>query len=67
MKRLNLGCGKDIREGFINLDLYDGEGVDIVHNFTDLPLPFEDHSIDYILCSNILEHLKEYVPTIQDL
>ncbi len=32
MKKLNLGCGKDIRKGYINLDLKKLPGVDIVHN-----------------------------------
>jgi len=30
MKQLNLGCGKDIRKGYVNLDIYPLEGVDVV-------------------------------------
>jgi len=31
-KKLNLGCGTDIREGYINLDKKSIDGVDIVHD-----------------------------------
>lgn len=64
--RLNLGCGRDIRNGWINLDLYEGQGVDIVHDINILPLPFEDGQFDHILCKNILEHLN-YIPVIEEI
>ncbi len=58
MKRLNLGCGKDIKEGWINLDIFDREGVDIVHDLNELPLQFKDNDFDFVLCKDILEHVK---------
>lgn len=66
MKKLNLGCGTDIRIGWINLDIADLEGVDVVHDINELPLPFQDNSIDYILAQDILEHL-EYAKLLKDL
>jgi len=30
MKKLNLGCGKNIKKGWTNLDLIKGERVDVV-------------------------------------
>lgn len=65
-KRLNLGCGHDIREGWINLDISPVEGVDVVHDIKDLPLPFADNSMDYILCQDVLEHI-EYLPLLEDI
>lgn len=66
MKRLNLGCGKDIKEGWVNLDSSKIPGVDIVHDIEKLPLPFNDVEFDEILCQDVLEH-TEYIPVLKDL
>lgn len=56
-KKLNLGCGKDIRDGWVNLDAYKNDGVDISHDLDVFPYPFEDNTFDEIYAVNILEHL----------
>lgn len=66
MNKLNLGCGKDIREGWINLDSVALPNVDVVHDITALPLPFEDAWFDVILCKDVLEHV-DYIPVLKDL
>ena len=66
LKRLNLGCGTDRKEGWVNLDSADIPGVDVVHDIEKLPLPFPDNSFDEILCQDILEHV-EYIPVLKDL
>jgi len=33
MKKLNLGCGNDIRQGYINLDVAKLDGVDVVWDY----------------------------------
>ena len=65
-KKLNLGCGTDIRTGWINLDKFGLPGVDVCHDIQELPLPFDDASFDEILCKDILEHV-EYIPLLGDL
>ncbi len=57
--RLNLGCGTDIREGWVNLDVVPLPGVDVVHNVEKLPYPFESDTFDEILCQDILEHVSD--------
>src|SRR5437867_6643114 len=52
---VNLGCGKDYREGYINVD------VNLVFRrdmWLDLrnPLPFPSGSVDGVFCSHVLEH-----------
>lgn len=70
MNRLNIGCGRDIKEGWINLDLFPLEGVDIV---TDLekcatdPIPLDDNSIDEFYCSHVIEHVVNTLPLMQEL
>jgi len=65
-KKLNLGCGNDIKEGWINLDKIKLKDVDVVYDLNKLPLPFKDSSIDYILCNNILEHIDDYISLLKD-
>lgn len=54
---LNLGCGKDIRFGWFNVDVVDFEGIDEVVDLNKLPWPFLDNSVDQICCRMVLEHL----------
>ena len=70
MKRLNLGCGHDIRQGWLNLDVESHSGVDIVANLDNCahtPIPLSDNEIDEFLLSHILEHIKEPLPLMQEL
>lgn len=57
MKRLNLGCGEDIREGYINVDYIKSKGVDVVHDLNKVPYPFKSNNFDEIYASHVLEHL----------
>lgn len=52
---------------YIGIDLIDGEGVDIVHDCTTLPLPVIDGKSDYfwdfvdvIVCCEVLEHVAQW-------
>lgn len=67
MKKLNLGCGSDIRAGYINLDIVGIQGVDVVWDIQKLPLPFNDGQFEEILCNDILEHLVDYLPLMAEL
>ena len=64
--KLNLGCGFDIKEGWINLDKNPGDNVNVVHDLNELPLPFENDAFNYILCNDILEHVS-YLPLMNEL
>lgn len=54
--RLDLGCGKNKREGFTGVDSIDF-GQDITHDLTK-PWPWADESVDEVHCSHFVEHLK---------
>jgi len=66
VKKLNIGCGKNVKVGWINLDRFDLPGLDVVHDIENLPLPFDDKEFEEIVCDNVLEHL-EYIPVLKDL
>ncbi len=65
-KKLNLGCGQDYREGWVNLDISSTVGADVVHDIEKLPFPFADGTFDEILCNDIIEHV-EYLPIMKEL
>lgn len=58
-KKLNLGCGNDIREEFINIDFERFSGVDMVYDLNKMPYPFKDSYFEEILMQDILEHLED--------
>lgn len=55
--KLNLGCGRDIKEGYVNLDFVKGKGVDVVWDMDNFPYPLEDNKFDEVNYVNIMEHL----------
>jgi SAM-dependent methyltransferase len=67
MKKLNIGCGTDIKEGFVNLDQVKLKGVDVVHDLNKFPWPFKNNEFDYINAEQILEHLDNQVKSLQEI
>lgn len=66
--KLNLGCGRDIRDGWVNVDAYPHPGVDHVVDLDDKPaLPFPDDSVDHIEASHLIEHLHHPLPVMEEL
>lgn len=55
--RLNLGCGADIRPGWVNLDNRPLPGVDVVHNILHLPWPFPDAHFEEVHAKDVFEHV----------
>lgn len=55
--KLDLGCGGKKKEGFIGVDQYAMEGVDVVLNIGEAEWPWENDSVDEIYASHFLEHL----------
>jgi len=55
--KLNLGCGENKKDGFINVDKFGNP--DVKHDLEVFPWPWDDDSVDEILMNHILEHLGE--------
>lgn len=67
MLKLNLVCGPDKKEGYIGVDKIKAPTVDIVHDLNSYPYPFEDNSVDEVYCSHVLEHLDDFIKTMEEL
>ena len=65
--KLNLGCGNDRREGYVNVDCAKLPGVHKICDLNALPLPFESDSCEEILCKDVLEHLESFPAIMYDL
>jgi len=54
--KLDIGCGKNKKEGFIGVDINPDNDADVVASA--LNLPFEDESINEIYSSHLVEHFS---------
>jgi SAM-dependent methyltransferase len=65
--RLHLGCGRSKRDGFVGVDIMPLKGVDVVHDLSAFPYPFEDNSVSEIIMRNVLEHLTDTVRVMEEV
>jgi ubiquinone/menaquinone biosynthesis C-methylase UbiE len=64
--KLNLGCGNKAKEGFVGVDAFDCEAVDIVADITE-KLPFDDDSVEEIWMDNVIEHIPDLPGLFKEL
>jgi ubiquinone/menaquinone biosynthesis C-methylase UbiE len=62
--RLNLGCGKHYKKGFINIDAFDATVADSLMSAEDLAFP--SNAVDAIEACQLIEHLG-YIHTVYAL
>jgi ubiquinone/menaquinone biosynthesis C-methylase UbiE len=67
MKRLNLGCGTDVKKGYVNVDFVKLKGVDIAHDLNKVPYPFRNNEFEEVYVSHVLEHLDDITKTMKEL
>lgn len=62
--KLNLGCGADWREGYVNVDVH---GKCFRHDLTSVPWPWAENSVSEVLMHHVLEHLPNTVLVMKEL
>lgn len=70
MKRLNFGCGRGVKppdEGWVNLDLEPGEGIQLVCDLDTQVIPVPDDYFDELYGWHVIEHLKNPLHAMQEL
>jgi len=55
--KLNLGCGERQFKDYINIDIRDIKGVDLIHNLIE-SLPYKNDTVDEIIAYDVLEHVS---------
>lgn len=63
---LNLGAGRKILKGYVNIDITQYEGIDQVLDLSVYPWPWSDGSISGIAASHVIEHLEDPVKFINE-
>jgi len=64
--KLDVGCGKNKREGYIGLDINNLVGVDYIINLDEQKLPFEDNSVKEIYTHHTLEHCQNIISIMNE-
>lgn len=76
--RLNLGCGRNILPGWVNVDCVELPGVDLVQDLNNMhrnngmgmaawDVRFTENCVDQFLLSHTLEHIHNTLPLMQEL
>jgi len=55
--KLNMGCGHNRREGFLNVDMSPECKPDVVCDLEKFPWPWDNDSVDEVVFNHCLEHL----------
>lgn len=67
MVKLNLGCGKNIKTGYVNIDKQ-SDNPDVTLADLNSPLSFlEDNSVSEIIAEHVLEHVSNLDELIAEL
>ena len=66
-KKLNLGSGPDIKKGYVNMDILNMPGVDIVHDLNKFPWPIKANTFEEIYASHVLEHVDNLIEVMKEL
>lgn len=67
IRKLNIGCGKDIKEGYVNLDKSKIKGVDVVHDLDKYPWPFPSNYFNEIYARDSIEHLRDLFKAMREI
>ncbi|MDG2286926.1 MAG: methyltransferase domain-containing protein [Alphaproteobacteria bacterium] len=57
--KLNIGCGFNKLDGYINVDQFPECNPDVLWNLEETPWPFEESSVDELVAHHVLEHLGQ--------
>ena len=65
--RLNLGCGSDEKNGWVNVDCYSDSPFVVKADLNKKPWPWKDNTVTEVLLHNVLEHLPDTISVMKEL
>lgn len=64
---LNLGCGRKYLPEAVNLDFNPETEPDVVHDLNELPWPLPDNHFREVLAYDVIEHLDDFIPAMEEI
>lgn len=65
--KLNIGAGFDIKKDYVNHDIANLQNIDVVHDLNKFPWPWDDNYFEEIIAKDVIEHLNEFIKTIEEI
>jgi predicted SAM-dependent methyltransferase len=65
--KINLGCGQKSEINYVNIDKINLPNVDQIIDLDKFPFPFNDLSVDEILCRHYLNHSADITQLMNEL
>jgi ubiquinone/menaquinone biosynthesis C-methylase UbiE len=65
--KLDLACGQKKQPGFTGVDKTQVDGVDIICDLEKFPWPFEDNSVDEVICRHYIEHTPDMIAFMDEI
>ena len=64
--KLQFGCGRDKREGYLNCDISPEVHPDKIVDITK-KLPFKDNTVEEIIMNHVLEHIQKPIEVMREI
>jgi predicted SAM-dependent methyltransferase len=66
-RTLDIGCGWRKQPGSIGMDRIALPTVDVLHDFDDIPFPFEDDAFNEIHLVHVVEHAEDVIELMEEV
>jgi len=64
--KVDIGCGKNKKQGFVGIDQFPGKEVDIVCNINK-KIKLKDNSVSILYSHHVLEHVESLEKTMEEI
>lgn len=64
---IEFGCGNAKTPGAIGVDINPRSAADVLHDLDVFPYPFEANVADRIICRDVLEHVDDFIATMEEI